>query len=182
MRVTVIGRGNVGSGLGRLWSSSGHQVSLLGRDGGDATGADVIVVAVAAAHLREALDGIVGLAGQPTIDACNIYTDRDDADRSLSHQIQSVIGGPTAKAFSTNFARNYAEISTQRVPPGNLYAADDDARPFAEQLSADAGFAPVYVGPLDPGARLLEDSAGLTRALAAQLGPFFYRYAQPGQL
>jgi len=46
----------------------------------------------------------------------------------------------------------------------------------------DAGYEPVYVGPLDPGARLLEDSSGLTRALAAQLGPFFYRYAQPGQL
>jgi len=38
------------------------------------------------------------------------------------------------------------------------------------------------VGPLDPGARLLEDSSGLTRALAAQIGPFFYRYEQRGQL
>lgn len=182
MRVTVIGRGNVGSGLGRLWSDRGHQVSLLGRDGGDAGSADVIVVAVAAAHIGEALDSISGLAGQPTIDACNIYTDRHDDFRSLSHHIQSIIGGPTAKAFSTNFASAYPEIGRQRVPPSNLYAADDDARRYAETLSVDAGFAPAYVGPLDPGARLLEDSAGLTRALAAQLGPHFYRYAPPGQL
>ncbi|MDO3635146.1 NAD(P)-binding domain-containing protein [Mycolicibacterium arseniciresistens] len=181
MKVTVIGRGNVGSGLGRLWSSRGHQVSLLGRDGGDASTADVIVVAVAATHIRDALDAVVGLAGQPTIDACNIYTGRHDNSRSLSHQIQSIIGGPTAKAFSTNFASIYTQVGDQRVPPSNLYATDDDARQYAEQLSIDAGFAPLYIGPLDPGARLLEDGAGLTRALAAQLGPFFYRYAPPGE-
>jgi predicted dinucleotide-binding enzyme len=100
----------------------------------------------------------------------------------LSHQIQSIIGGPTAKAFSTNFGSAYDRIGEHRVAPSNLYAADDGARRYAEQLSVDAGYEPVYVGPLDPGARLLEDSSGLTRALAAQLGPFFYRYAQPGQL
>ncbi|WTW95852.1 hypothetical protein OG216_21820 [Streptomycetaceae bacterium NBC_01309] len=38
-------------------------------------------------------------------------------------------------------------------------------------------------GELDPGARLLEDSSGLTRALAGQFdGPFFYRYGRPGEL
>ncbi|WP_406166005.1 SDR family NAD(P)-dependent oxidoreductase [Streptomyces canus] len=41
---------------------------------------------------------------------------------------------------------------------------------------------PVFVGDLTPGARLLEDSSRLTRALAAELGPFFYRYGRPGQL
>jgi predicted dinucleotide-binding enzyme len=152
MKIVAIGRGHVGGGLARLWSSRGHQVTALGRDGGDAT------------------------------DACNIYTARQTEFRSLSHQIQSIIGGPTAKAFSTNFASAYDRIDEQRVAPSNLYAADDGARRYAEQLSVDAGYDPVYVGALDPGARLLEDSSGLTRALAAHLGPFFYRYAQPGQL
>ena len=73
-------------------------------------------------------------------------------------------------------------LGRRRVPPSNLYAADDDARRYAETHSVEAGFAPACVGPLDPGARLLAESAGLTRAVAAQLGPFFYRYAQPGQL
>lgn len=182
MRIVVIGRGHVGGGLARLWTGSGHQVSALGRDGGDAAGADVVVVAVGAAQIPEALGAVTGLSGQPTIDACNIYTDRQNSFPSLSHQIQSIIGGPTAKAFSTNFASAYDQIGAQRVTPSNLYAADDDARTYAEQLSVDAGFEPVYIGPLDPGARQLEDSSGLTRALAAQLGPFFYRYAAPGQL
>jgi 8-hydroxy-5-deazaflavin:NADPH oxidoreductase len=182
MKIVVIGRGDVGGGLARSWSGRGHRVTALGRDGGDATDAEVVVVAVAAAQIPDALDAVVGLSGQPTIDACNIYTDRQNGYPSLSHQIQSIIGGPTAKAFSTNFASAYDRICEQRVAPSNLYAADDGARRYAEQLSVDAGYEPVYVGPLDPGARLLEDSSGLTRALAAQLGPFFYRYAQPGQL
>ena len=182
MRIVVVGRGHVGGGLARLWSRRGHQVTALGRGGGDATDADVVVVAVAAGQIPDALSVVVGLAGQPTIDACNIYVERDNGFRSLSHQIQSIIGGPTAKAFSTNFASAYEQVGEQRVAPSNLYAGDDDARRYAEQLSVDAGYEPVYVGPLDPGARLLEDSSGLTRALAAQLGPFFYRYAQPGQL
>ena len=178
----MIGRGRVGGGLAHLWSSRGHQVTALGRDGGDAADAEVVVVAVGAAQISDALGSVTGLVGQPTIDACNIYAERHDGFASLSHQIQSIIGGPTAKAFSTNFASAYDRITEQRVPPSNLYAADDGARQYAEQLSIDAGYEPVYVGPLDPGARQLEDSSGLTRALAAQFGPFFYRYAPPGQL
>jgi predicted dinucleotide-binding enzyme len=182
VKIVVIGRGHVGGGLARLWSHRGHQVTAFGRGGGDARGADVVVVAVAAAQIPDALGAVAGLAGQPTIDACNIYTDRLNGFPSLSHHIQSIIGGPTAKAFSTNFATAYERIGEQRLAPSNLYAADDAARQYAERLSTDAGYDPVYVGPLDPGARLLEDSSGLTRALAAQLGPFFYRYAPPGQL
>ena len=178
----MVGRGHVGGGLARLWSGRGHHVTALGRAGGDATTADVVVVAVAGAQISNALGAVTGLAGKPTIDACNIYTDRQNDVPSLSHQIQSIIGGPTAKAFSTNFAAAYDRIREQQITPSNLYAADDDARRYAEQLSVDAGYEPVFVGPLDPGARLLEDSSGLTRALAVQLGPFFYRYARPGQL
>jgi predicted dinucleotide-binding enzyme len=99
-----------------LWSSRGHQVTALGRGGGDATDAEVIIIAVAAAQISDALDTVVGLAGQPTIDACNIYTDRQTEFRSLSHRIQSIIGGPTAKAFSTNVASTYDRIGEPADP------------------------------------------------------------------
>ena len=39
MKVVVVGRGHVGGGLARLWSSRGHQVTAIGRGGGDATDA-----------------------------------------------------------------------------------------------------------------------------------------------
>ena len=35
VKITVIGRGNVGGGLAKLWREAGHQVQELGRDGGD---------------------------------------------------------------------------------------------------------------------------------------------------
>jgi predicted dinucleotide-binding enzyme len=182
MKITVIGRGHVGGGLARLWTAAGHEVTAVGQDGGDAAGADVVVVSVPGGAIAEALDRVRGLAGQVTIDTTNLYTARDDTYPSLSHQIKSIVGGPTAKSFSTNFAAAYDRIGQQRVKPSNLYAADPEARGVTEQLIVDAGYDPVFVGDLEPGARLLEDSSALTRALAGQLGHFFYRYAAPGEL
>ncbi|MGK5550129.1 hypothetical protein ACSNOI_00810 [Actinomadura kijaniata] len=182
MNITVIGRGRLGGGLAGLWRTAGHHVTELGRQGGDASAADVIVVAVPGPAIGEALDGVAGLAGQVTIDATNVYGPRATDHLSLSHQIKSVVGGPTAKAFSTNFAALYGEVAAQRTRPDNLYAADLGAREAAERLSLDAGYDPLYIGDLDPGARILEDGSKLTRAIAAQIGPHFYRYASPGRL
>ncbi|MGW0832341.1 dinucleotide-binding protein [Streptomyces prunicolor] len=183
MNITVIGRGHVGGGLARLWEKAGHEVRTLGRDGGDASDADVVVVAVPGNQIAEALRGVTGLDGQVTIDATNLYSERDPAFPSLAHQVKSIVGGPTAKSFNTVFASAYDQIGTQRVTPSNLYAAEPAAKDLTAQLITDAGFDPLHVGDLDPGARLLEDSSGLTRALAGQLGgPFFYRYGRPGEL
>jgi 8-hydroxy-5-deazaflavin:NADPH oxidoreductase len=52
----------------------------------------------------------------------------------------------------------------------------------AEQLVRDAGYDPVNVGGLDQ-ARLLEDHLGPVVAVTqGGLGPFFFRYATPGEL
>jgi 8-hydroxy-5-deazaflavin:NADPH oxidoreductase len=68
------------------------------------------------------------------------------------------------------------------VPPGNLYAADDEARKTTEQLIRDAGYEPVYVGGLEQ-ARALEDHLALMSAVnQGGMGPFFYCYAKPGEL
>lgn len=182
MKITVVGRGNVGGGLARLWSAAGHEVTALGREGGDAAGSDVVVVAVPGETIADALGRVAGLGGQVTIDATNIMSPRDQAFPSLAHQVKSIIGGPTAKSFSTNFAAAYAQIAEQRVAPSNLFAADPAARPTTEQLIKDAGYEPVFVGDLDTGARLLENGIRFTMTLAGQLGPFFYRLARPGEL
>jgi predicted dinucleotide-binding enzyme len=182
MNITVIGRGNVGGGLAKLWRAAGHEVQELGRDGGDATSADVVLVAVPGAQVGEALAGVRGLEGKVAIDATNVVRDRDESFESNAHKVRSIVGGPTAKSFNLNFARVYDQIGAQRARPGNLYAAEDEARELTEQLIRDAGYDPVYVGGLDQ-ARALEDHLGFLFAInQAGLGPFFYRYAKPGEL
>ena len=44
MKITTIGRGTIGGKLGRLWTSAGHEVTELARDGGDAADADVVLL------------------------------------------------------------------------------------------------------------------------------------------
>jgi predicted dinucleotide-binding enzyme len=39
MNIVVIGRGNAGGGLPAPWRKTGHQVTALGRGGGNASGA-----------------------------------------------------------------------------------------------------------------------------------------------
>jgi len=182
MKIAVIGRGGVGGGLAQKWRAAGHEVQEFGRDGGDASDTDVILVAVPSAQIADALAKVSGTEGKLTIDATNAVRDRDEQFESLAHEIKEIVGGPTAKAFNTNFARVYNEIDAQRVRPSNLYCADDEAREVTEQLSRDAGYEPVYAGGLDK-ARLLEDHLELLFAVnQAGLGPFFYRYAKPGEL
>jgi predicted dinucleotide-binding enzyme len=182
MKITVIGRGNVGGGLARLWRDAGHEVQELGRDGGDAADADVLLVAVPGLEIANALGGVTGIEGKVTIDATNAVRGRNEEFESLAHEVKSIVGGPTAKSFNLNFANVYDEIGSQRVRPSNLYCAEDEAREATEQLIREAGYDPVYAGGLDR-ARMLEDHLELLFAVnQAGLGPFFVRYAPPGEL
>lgn len=51
MKIVSIGRGTIGSGLAALWRESGHEVTLLGREGGDVSDADAVPVAVPGAKI-----------------------------------------------------------------------------------------------------------------------------------
>jgi predicted dinucleotide-binding enzyme len=46
MNIVVIGRGNAGRGLAAPWRKAGHEVTAIGRPGGDASDADVAEVTV----------------------------------------------------------------------------------------------------------------------------------------
>src|SRR5512132_2825400 len=148
----------------------------------DATDAEVVVVAVPSGQIADALGKVSGLQGKLAIDTTNPYAGRNQAYPSLAHEVKALVGGPAAKAFNVNFAVLYDQIDQQRVRPGNLYAAEEDAREVTKQLINDAGYDPVWVGGLDQ-ARALEDHLGLVVAVTqAGLGPFFYRYAKPDEL
>jgi predicted dinucleotide-binding enzyme len=182
MHITVIGRGNVGGGLARRWITAGHDVTALGREGGDAASADVVLVALPSAAIAAGLARVRGIHGQVTIDATNTFDPYPPGQESLAQQVKSIIGGPTAKAFNTNFAALYEQIDAEPVRPSTLYAADAEARDTTERLIYAAGFDPIYLGDLSQ-ARLLESLIGLTMDVArGGLGPFFYRFNRPGEL
>lgn len=182
MKITVIGRGNVGGGLAQKWRDAGHEVQELGRDGGDAAAADVLLLAVPGPEIADALARVSGIDGKVAIDATNAVRGRNEEFESNAHEVKSIVGGPTAKCFNLNFANVYDEIESQRVRPSNLYCAEDEAREVTEQLIRDVGYDPVDVGGLER-ARMLEDHLALMFAVNQNgLGPFFYRYARPGEL
>jgi 8-hydroxy-5-deazaflavin:NADPH oxidoreductase len=178
MKITTVGRGNIGGGLARLWERAGHEVTTLGQEGGDASGADVVLVAVPGGSIGEALSKVTGLEGKTTIDTTNAFGARDDRFESLAQEVKAATNGPVAKAFNANFAALYDQVADQRVRPSCLYAADDDAREVTEQLIRDAGYDPVSVGGLE-NAPALED---FTPGLLAKVGRVFYRFAPPGEL
>jgi predicted dinucleotide-binding enzyme len=182
VKITTIGRGNVGGGLADRWEKAGHTVTRLGSEGGDASDAEVILLAVPGSSVADALGKVTGLEGKVVIDATNAFGGRNEEFESLAHEVKSIAGGPVAKSFNCNYAAVYDRIDEQRVRPGNLYATEEEAREVVEQLIRDAGFEPVYAGGLE-NARLLEDHLTLMGAVNnGGLGRFFYRYAQPGEL
>jgi 8-hydroxy-5-deazaflavin:NADPH oxidoreductase len=178
VKITTIGRGNIGGGLAKLWEQAGHTVTTLGREGGDASDADVVLVAVPSGSVSEALGTVSGLEGKIVIDTANAFAGRNEQYESFAHEVKAHTNGPVAKAFNANFAALYDQIGEQRVRPSQLYAADDEAREVTEQLIRDAGFDPVSMGGLE-NARALED---FVPGILGNIGRVFYRFAPPGEL
>jgi len=178
MNITTIGKGNIGGGLAKLWEHAGHTVTTLGSDGGDASDADVVLVAVPSGAISDALGKVTGVEGKTAIDATNAFAGRNEQYESLAQEVKAHTNGPVAKAFNANFATLYDQIGEQRVRPSCLYAADDEAREVTEQLIRDAGYDPVSAGGLE-NARALED---FVPGLFAKIGQVFYRFAPPGEL
>src|SRR3954451_24592661 len=178
MKITSIGKGNVGGGLARLFEQAGHEVTTLGREGGDASDADVVVIAVPSGSVSDALGKVTGLEGKIAIDTTNDFTGRDESYESLAHEVKAHTNGPVAKAFNANFALLYDQIAEQSNQPCCLYAADDEAVEVTEQLIRDAGYDPVSVGGLE-NARALED---FVPGVLGKIGRVFYRFAPPGEL
>jgi 8-hydroxy-5-deazaflavin:NADPH oxidoreductase len=178
VKITTVGKGNIGGGLARLWEQAGHDVTTLGREGGDASDADVVIVAVPSGAISEALGNVTGLEGKIAIDACNAFTGRNEEYESFAHEVKAHTNGPVAKAFNANFAALYDRIGEQRVRPSCLYAADDEAREVTVQLIRDAGYEPVSLGGLES-ARALED---FVPGVLGKVGRVVYRFAPPGEL
>ena len=182
MKIATIGKGKIGGGLADLWEKAGHEVTRIGHEGGDASEAEAVLVACPGGAIKEALAAVTGLEGKTAIDATNLYggADAPDGAASNAEYVKSVTGGPTAKAWNINFAALFDQVADASTPPSNVWCGDEEARATVERLNADAGYAPVYAGPLE-NASMQEAFLAFAFAISKEggMGPFFYKFAPP---
>jgi 8-hydroxy-5-deazaflavin:NADPH oxidoreductase len=180
MKIATIGRGNIGGGLGDRWEQAGHEVTRIGKEGGDVTGSEVVLIAVPGGAVADALDNLLGLEGKTAIDATNLFgVDAPAGFASNAEFVKSRTNGPTVKAFNLNFARLYDQIGAQSEKPGNIWTGDEEAREVTERLIRDAGFEPLYGGPLE-NAAVQEQFLKIMSGISNDIGRCFYRFWSPG--
>jgi 8-hydroxy-5-deazaflavin:NADPH oxidoreductase len=193
MKIAILGAGNVGGALGRLWAAKGHSVTfatpnpksekvanLLRTIAGTtaatnreaAASADVVALCVPWTAVQEAVQSCGGLAGKILIDATNpLASDLSGlvigTTTSAAEQIAGwAQGAKVVKAFNTIGAMDFgnARFGSQRAD--GFYCGDDPAaKAVVKQLVDDIDMEPVDVGPLR-NARLLEPLAMLWIDLA----------------
>src|ERR671920_134476 len=183
MKIAVVGRGNVGGGLADLWEQASHEVKRIGREGGDVSDAEVVVVAIPGGTIAEALNNLQGMEGKTVIDATNLVgVEPPEGFSSNAEFVKARTNGPTAKSFNINFAGVYDRIGEAGSTPSNLWCGDEEAREVVEQLNRDAGYEPVYAGPLEKAAAQENFLTLMFGINQGGMGAFFYRIAPPDRL
>jgi len=184
MKITTIGRGTIGGTLGRLWAAAGHDVTQLGRDGGDAGDADVVLLASPGTVVPEALAAVSGLHGKVILDATNRIGDQAPPDGypSVAEYVKATTGGAVAKVFHLNFGAILEQAADNPKRPSNLWVGDEGARDAVERLSADIGMEAVFGGPLERAATAEAFTEILITIFQDAGAPVFYRFATPQDL
>jgi 8-hydroxy-5-deazaflavin:NADPH oxidoreductase len=117
MKITTIGKGTIGGGFARLWGTGSTHRHHPRPWGGDASAADVVLVAVPSGSISEALGKVTGLEAKVAIDSANAFGGRDERYESFAHQVKSHTNGPVAKAFNANFGVLYDQVADQQTRP-----------------------------------------------------------------
>lgn len=188
MDIGIIGSGNMGSALGKLWAKKGHSVlfsysrnqdrlndlaaSAPNAKAGtpvDAAKAEVVLLSVRWASVEDAIKAAGSLNGKVLIDCTNpLKQDLSGLEigltKSAAEEISRLVPDAyVVKAFNTVFAEVYSSPSRlfgSRMPT-MLYCGDDpEAKTTVSKLINETGFEAVDAGPL-VSARLLEPLAML---------------------
>jgi predicted dinucleotide-binding enzyme len=185
MNITVIGSGNMGSGLVKQLTRAGHRVLVTGRDAAkaealarkhgaravmpaDAAASDVIIVATGHADAEAALKSLGRLEGKVVVDITNPLT-ADYMGLTVGHTTsaaeeiaRAVPGARVVKAFNTVFAQVLDEGAHLDGQPVPVFVASDDpgAKSAVAGMARSMGFDVIDAGGLK-NARYLEPLAGL---------------------
>lgn len=191
-KIAVLGAGNVGGALARIWAEAGHNVSIgvpdpersqaarsakvanlpLLTNQEASAHADIVVLAVPWPAAEAAVKAAGNLAGKILIDCTNpLASDLSELAIGTTTSAAEVIalqarGAHVVKAFNTIGAGNYGNAMFKGVKADGFYCGDDaQAKATVRDLIADVGLEPVDVGPLR-NARYLEPLAMLWIDLA----------------
>jgi hypothetical protein len=177
MRVTIIGAGNMGRGIGTRVVAGGHEVEIVDRDPAEAQrlaeelgeaatalepnagfGGEVVVFAVYYPGIKDAVAQYADrLAGKVVVDITNpVDTETWDrlatpAGTSSPEEVAELVpqGTSVVKAFNTTFANTLVAGEVEGQQLDVLIAGDDeDARQKVSKLASDGGLRPIEVGPL----------------------------------
>jgi 8-hydroxy-5-deazaflavin:NADPH oxidoreductase len=141
-----------------------------------------VILACPGDAVEDALRTVSGVEGKILVDATNPLQGRPEGVESLSALAKAITGGPTAKAFNTNFAALFEHAADADDRPTMPICGDDEALAVAEQLSRDCGYDPVVVGGLERAAGLEDFVSGILIPLVMTRGPLFYRFDWPGDV
>lgn len=180
MKIAIIGKGNVGSALGKGLSGK-HEVKFGHRDPTEpvaeaAKWGEIIILAVPHETIDEAVKEIKLFAdGKVVIDATNAVGPNSDlgisCTTSTAEENQKKLPkARVVKAFNTVFARNQSTGMVGNEQLTAFIAGDDaKAKQTVAQLTRDIGFDPVDCGPLKA-ARYLDTMGIMIIQLAYSYG------------
>lgn len=198
MKIGLIGAGNVGGALGKLWAAKGHQIvfgvpepnapkhqELVRAAGANARAGsvreaasfgEVVVLATPWPATKSAIESAGSLAGKVFVDATNPLAPDLSAltigtNNSAGEEVARwAAGAKVVKAFNTIGAASFANPRFGGETASMFVCGDDaSAKSTVAKLAADLGFDVVDAGPLTA-ARLLEPLALLWIQLAFQQG------------
>jgi hypothetical protein len=184
MKIGIIGSGNVGSALGAVWVTAGHEVmfssrhlehdqSLAAKLGAGALAGtprvaaafgDVLLFSVPYRALPDLGKDLANeLQGKVVIDACNPFPSRDgeiaDWAREKGAGLASAELLPGARIVRAFNAIGAANMGSAHREPGRLGMpiAGDDAQAIeiASDLIREIGYEPVLIGGLEKGKYLM---------------------------
>jgi NADPH-dependent F420 reductase len=201
VRITIIGAGNMGRGIGMRAVAGGHSVEVIDRNpedaqalaaelGGGSTavepggpiGGDLVVLALYYASIAEAVEQYRDQLGDKIVVEISVPLDWDTmdgfvvpGDSSAAEEVQKLLPESTkvVKAFSTTFARTLQTGEKNGVQLDVPMAGDDeDAKRQVAALVEGGGMRPIDLGPLRR-ARQVENAAFMQIAAQKPLGAGF---------
>lgn len=167
MKITIIGKGNVGSALGEGLKNAGHDIRYASRDPRDPVAeavawGDAVILAVPWTAHKDIVAAAGGyFSGKTVVDVSNALTPSMDLavgfSTSWAEELQKLLpAARIVKAFNTVFAQNMRTGMLHGERLSVFIAGDDDAsKKTVRTIAEDIGFDCVDAGPLRS-ARYLE--------------------------